>query len=179
MVGGSRVHSQDVTDRIEFQLPDGEHHTRGEVRGGLTVSLPPPGFPPVYIEVGAGYEEEAVVMIPDRRDNGEAGKFAPDPNVLPVGGWVEINVVPGIGRGAANRPIERGVKAPPGPRVSPRQHPVLRSAEENSVENGGLPLGGKGQCIGWDAADGDNVAVIERGADNVFPVLHGSRGRGI
>ena len=62
-VGGSRVHSQDVTDRIEFQLPDGEHHTRGEVRGGLTVSLPPPGVPPAYPEVGAGYEEEAVVMI--------------------------------------------------------------------------------------------------------------------
>ena len=67
MVGGSRVHSQDVTDRIEFQLPDGEHHTRGEVRGGLTVSLPPPGFPPVYIEVGAGYEEEAVVRSEERR----------------------------------------------------------------------------------------------------------------
>ena len=45
--------------------------------------------------------------------------------------------------------------------VNPRQHPVLRSAEENSVQNGGLPPGGKGRRIGWDAADGDKVAGVQ------------------
>jgi hypothetical protein len=47
-------------------LPGHEDHARVAVRGGLTVSLPPAGVPPIDPEVGAGYEEEAVVMIPDR-----------------------------------------------------------------------------------------------------------------
>ena len=55
-----------------------------------------------------------------------AGQFAPEPDALVVGGRIEINVVPGIARRAANRPIARGEQAPPGPHVGPRQHPALR-----------------------------------------------------
>ena len=66
-------------------------------------SLPPPSGPPVDPEGGAADEVAAVVMIPDRRDKGEAGRFAPEPNVLVVGGRVETNVVPRIGRESANR----------------------------------------------------------------------------
>ena len=54
----------------------------------LAGTLPPPGVPPVKPEAGAGYEEEAVVMIPDRRDKREAGQLAPQPNMLVVGGRV-------------------------------------------------------------------------------------------
>jgi hypothetical protein len=78
-------------------------------------------------------------MIPDRRDNGGAAQFAPDPNVLSVGGRVEIHVVPEIGRGAGNRPIERRKQCPPGEHACSGQHPVLRSAEEDPIENDALP----------------------------------------
>jgi hypothetical protein len=61
------------------------------------------------------------------------------PNVLVVGGWVEIDVVPGVAGGAANRPVERSEEFPPGEHAPPGQHPVLRSAQEDSIENGGLP----------------------------------------
>src|ERR1035441_2166156 len=43
---------------IEFQLPDDEYHAWVEVRGRLTINLPPPSGPPVYPEVGAGRSEE-------------------------------------------------------------------------------------------------------------------------
>ena len=71
---------------IEFQLPAGEHHVWVAVRGSLAVNPPPPSGPPVDPKGGAADEEETVVMIPDRRDKGEAGQFAPEPNVLVVGG---------------------------------------------------------------------------------------------
>src|ERR1039458_636941 len=129
-----------------------EHHQAGQKRTNgqqpsagsvapvhLPVNLPPPNGPPVDPEGGAGDEEAAVVMIPDRRDKGEAWQFAPEPNVLVVGGWVEIDVVPRVAGGAANRPVERGEEFPPGKDAPPGQHPVLRSAEEHSVQNGGLP----------------------------------------
>jgi hypothetical protein len=47
--------------------------------------------------------------------------------------------VPGAVGGAANRPIERSEEFPPGKHAPPRQHPVLGSAQEDSVENGGFP----------------------------------------
>jgi hypothetical protein len=164
---------------IEFQLPDDEYHAWVEVRGRLTINLPPPSGPPVYPEVGAGDEVAAVVMIPDRRHKREAELPAMKPNVLVVGGWVEIDVVPGAASGAANRPIERSEELPPGEYAPSGQHPVLRSAQEDSVEYSGLPPGGKRTGIDWDAADADKVAVIGRGPDNVFPMLHGSDRRGI
>ena len=103
-----------------------EHDALAAVRAGLSINLPPPSGPSVDPEKGAGDEVEAVVVIPDGRDNAEAGQFAPEPDALVVGGRIEINVVPGIARRAANRPIARGEQAPPGPHVGPRQHPALR-----------------------------------------------------
>jgi hypothetical protein len=120
-------------------LPVGERHARVAVSGDLPVNLPPPNGPPVDPEGGAGEEEAAVVMIPDRRHKREAELPAMKPNVLVVGGWVEINVVPGVTGGTANRPIERSEEFPPGKHAPPRQHPVLGSAQEDSVENGGFP----------------------------------------
>ena len=125
--------------RIEFQLPPGERHAQVAIRGGLPVNLPPPSGPPVDPEGDAGDEVAAVVVIPDRRGKGEAGQFAPEPNVLVVGGRIGINVVPGIVRRAANRPIERSEELPPGEYALPGQYPVLRSAQEDSIENSGLP----------------------------------------
>ena len=78
-------------------------------------------------------------MIPDRRHKREAELPTMKPNVLVVRGWVEIGVVPGAAGGAANRRIELSKELPPGEHAPPGQHPVFRSAEENSVQNGGFP----------------------------------------
>jgi hypothetical protein len=47
--------------------------------------------------------------------------------------------VPGAAGAGANRPIERSEEFPPGEYALPGQHPVLGSAQEDSVENGGFP----------------------------------------
>ena len=90
-------------------------------------------------EGGAGDQLAAVVVIPVRRDNPEAGQFAPEPNVLIAGSRAKMRVLPEIVRRPANRPIERSEECPPGQHAHPGQHPVPRSAEEHSIQNGGLP----------------------------------------
>ena len=78
-------------------------------------------------------------MIPDRWHKREAELPAMKPNVLVVRGWVEIGVVPGAAGGAANRRIELSKELPPGEHAPPGQHPVLGSAQEDSIENSGPP----------------------------------------
>ena len=71
-------------------------------------------------------------MIPNRRHKREAELPATKPNVLVVGRRIEINVVPEVTGGTTNRPIERSEEFPPGEHAPPRQHPVLRAAQEGS-----------------------------------------------
>jgi hypothetical protein len=47
LFGRGAVEPEALGRSIEFQLPTDEHDAWGAVRGGLTVSLPPPGGPPV------------------------------------------------------------------------------------------------------------------------------------
>ena len=130
-------------------MPVEESHARLAVRGGLTVILPFPSGPPIEPERGAGDEVAAVVMIPDRRDKREAELPAMKPNVLVVGRWVEINVVPGVTGGTANRPIERSEGCPQSENAPPGKGSV--TAEKGS--GGVRPASGAASTECGDAPD--------------------------